>query len=110
MECRSEGLQSVSPDTPTGTGCPPHVMHPSTQDAQPQQVRAPNPAPDAPEPKRNQKKTLPRKAENQIDDLEVEAIKDGKRYLLTGVSAHKARTLVSEGRVTEEQCKAAGVL
>lgn len=95
---------------PPEQDAPPHDVHPSTQNAQSQQVRAPSPAPDAPETKKNQKKTLCRNPESQVRYLQVAAIKDGKRYLLGGVSAHKARTLVSEGLVTEEQCKAVGLL
>lgn len=92
---------------PPATDAPPHVVHPSTADTQPPQVTTASPAGGAPEPKKNPKKTLPKKAAKK---MEVEAIKTGKRYLLTGVSAHKARELVSEGHVTEAQCRAVGLL
>ena len=92
---------------PPATDAPPHVVRPSTADTQPPQVTTANPAQDAPEPKKKPKKTLPKKG---AMEMEVEAIKAGKRYFLTRVSAHKARELVSEGRVTEAQCKAVGLL
>jgi DNA-binding transcriptional MocR family regulator len=96
---------------PPATDAPPHVVHPSTAGTQPPQVTTVNPARDAPEPKKNPKKTLPKKAVKKMEmEMEVEAIKTGKRYLLTGVSAHKARELVSEGHVTEAQCRAVGLL
>ncbi|WP_192964450.1 helix-turn-helix domain-containing protein [Phycobacter azelaicus] len=94
---------------PPATDAPPHVVHPSTADSQPPQVTTASSAGGAPEPKKNPKKTLPKKAAKEME-MEVEAIKAGKRYLLSGVSAHKARELVSEGRVTEAQCQAVGLL
>lgn len=68
------------------------------------------PAPGAPEPKVNQKKTSPRHTSKLHEDLLINAIKEGKPYLLRSVSAHKASTLVSEGRVTEKECKEVGLL
>lgn len=94
---------------PPATDAPPHVVHPGTADTQPPQVTAANPARDAPEPKKNPKKIMPNKPAKKME-MEVAAIRTGKRYLLTGVSAYQARKLISEGRVTEAQCKAVGLL
>lgn len=91
------------------TDAPPHVVHPSTAVAQPPHATSPTPAKGAPKPKKNLKKTVPDRVGGKMD-LEVAAIKEGKPYLLGGMSAHKARVLVSEGRVTEAQCKAVGLL
>ncbi|NRP13972.1 MULTISPECIES: helix-turn-helix domain-containing protein [unclassified Aliiroseovarius] len=94
---------------PPAADAPPHVVRPSTADTQPPQVTTANPAQDAPEPNKNPKKTLPKKAANKTE-MEIEAIKAGKDYLLRGVTAHKARKLVSEGRVTEAECRAVRLL
>jgi hypothetical protein len=95
---------------PTARDAPPHIVHPSKLDSAPPHVTTQTTAQDAPEPKKNQKKTRRNKAMTQEDQRVVDAIKECKHYLVTQVSAHKARTLVSEGRVTEKQCKDAGLL
>jgi len=95
---------------PPALNAPLNAVHPSTQDIHLPQDRTQTPARDAHEPKKNPKKPLPRKGQKTKDDFSVKAIIDGKRYLLAGVSAHKARTLVSEGRVTVEQCEAVGLI
>lgn len=94
---------------PPATDAPPNVVHPSTAVTQPPHATSPPPARGAPEPKKNLKKTMSERGGGKMD-LEVAAIKEGKRYLLGGMSAYKARVLVSEGRVTEAQCKAVGLL
>ncbi len=91
-------------------GAPPQVVHPCTLGTNALQVKAPTPARSAPEPKRKQKDTPHRETSQQCDDLLVSAIREGKGYLLKSVSAHKARTLISEGRVSENACKKAGLL
>lgn len=106
---RRKGCNEYRLKLPPAADAPPHVVHPSTAGTQPPQVTPRTPARGAPEPKKNPKKTGPDRAEKKMD-LEVAAIRDGKRYLLTGLSAHKARMLISEGRVTEVQCKAVGLL
>ncbi|WP_068114407.1 hypothetical protein [Tropicimonas marinistellae] len=44
------------------------------------------------------------------DKMTIEAIRDGKRYLLSRVTAAKARRLIAEDRVTEEQCRTVGLI
>lgn len=95
---------------PPAQDAPLNVVRPSTSHSHPQQVRAQGPAQDAHEPKKNQNKTRQGPALSDEDALVVEAIKQGKHFLLTRVSANKARALVSEGHVTSEECKAVRLL
>lgn len=44
------------------------------------------------------------------EDYLVQAVKDGKDFLLRQVSPSQAREWVGQGRLTEDQCRKAGVL
>lgn len=48
--------------------------------------------------------------ENGIRKADVEAIKEGKKFLLSQFTAVKARAAIEAGYVTEDECKAVGVL
>ncbi len=109
MNAHPSGCNVYVVNLPPASNSPPHVVRPCNSEQSPPQVTTATPARDAPEPQKNPKKTLPNKPAKKME-MEIVAIKTGKRYLLTGVSAHQARKLVSEGRVTEAQCKAVGLL
>jgi uncharacterized protein YdaU (DUF1376 family) len=45
-----------------------------------------------------------------ISDITLQAIRDGKRYLVKGVTAEAARQAIKAGLVTEDECRKVGIL
>lgn len=99
---------------PPATDAPPHVVHPSTAGTQLPHVTSNTPASGAPEPKRNPKKTnrptTPKSASAPESSPTIQAIKDGKRWAATGVSAYQARIWISEGKISEQEAMNVGLL
>lgn len=99
---------------PPATDAPPHVVHPSTACTQPPQVTTATPARGAPEPKKNPKKTSQRARLNSQSvtacTLTIRAIKEGKPWAATGVSAHRARIWIEEGKISEQEARKVGIL
>ena len=48
--------------------------------------------------------------QNDFLDPDADLIKSGKPFLCTQIAAQKARELIADGSVTEDECKAVGVL
>jgi hypothetical protein len=99
---------------PPAADAPPHLVHPSTAGTQPPQITPGTPARDAPEPKKNPKKNSPRtkskSASVSESNLTIQAIREGKRWAASGVSAYQARIWISEGKISEQEAREVGLL
>lgn len=99
---------------PPASDAPPHVVHPSTEGSQPPQVTPGSPASDAPEPRRNSKKTHQRARLKPVPtsgkNLTIQAIRDGNEWAVRHVSANRARIWISEGEISEKEARKVGLI
>lgn len=93
---------------------PPHLVHPSAAVTEPPHETTLPPAPGAHEPKKKPKKTSARaecKSASVPDtNLTIQAIKEGKQWLIKSVSAYQARIWISEGKISEQEAQNVGLL
>lgn len=102
---------------PHAQDAPAHGVHPRTSKQKPPHTTTLPPACRAPEPsKKHQRNSarmpdLPDERQSDAADVQLaESIREGKPWVRSSVSAHKARQLVAAGRNTLAECQAAGVL